>query len=157
MRPYLPRDGMSGSPYSEGGALYALGLMYSNYDQANKAFLLQSLRDSSSEVGPTQIELLAEHRATSAVLYMKCAAYVPDMQACRRIDGRTESIYPLQGDLCGFGVCITHLLLTSSEIAACSSNLCNESCHAEQCILRWPMGCASGCELSSAGPVAKIG
>ena len=50
MRPYLPRDGMSGSPYSEGGALYALGLMYSNYDQANKAFLLQSLRESSSEV-----------------------------------------------------------------------------------------------------------
>ena len=50
MRPYLPRDGISGSPYSEGGALYALGLMYSSYDQANKAFLLQSLRDSSSEV-----------------------------------------------------------------------------------------------------------
>lgn len=50
MRPYLPREGMSSSPYSEGGALYALGLMYSNYDQSNKAFLLQSLRDSSSEV-----------------------------------------------------------------------------------------------------------
>ena len=50
MRPYLPRDGISGSPYSEGGALYALGLMYSSYDRANKAFLLQSLRDSSSEV-----------------------------------------------------------------------------------------------------------
>ena len=50
MRPYLPRDGISGSPYSEGGALYALGLMYSSYDQANKTFLLQSLRDSSSEV-----------------------------------------------------------------------------------------------------------
>ena len=54
MRPYLPRDGMASSPYSEGGALYALGLMYSNYDPANKAFLLQSLRDSSSEVGPCQ-------------------------------------------------------------------------------------------------------
>ena len=53
MRPYLPRDGISGSPYSEGGALYALGLMYSSYDQANKAFLLQSLRDSSSEVCST--------------------------------------------------------------------------------------------------------
>ena len=53
MRPYLPRDGISGSPYSEGGALYALGLMYSSYDQANKAFLLQSLRDSSSEVCDT--------------------------------------------------------------------------------------------------------
>lgn len=54
MRPYLPRDGMASSPYSEGGALYALGLMYSNYDPANKAFLLQSLRDSSSEVRPCQ-------------------------------------------------------------------------------------------------------
>ncbi len=54
MRPYLPREGMSSSPYSEGGALYALGLMYSNYDQNNKAFLLQSLRDSSSEVSEKQ-------------------------------------------------------------------------------------------------------
>ena len=57
MRPYLPREGMSSSPYSEGGALYALGLMYSNYDQSNKAFLLQSLRDSSSEVYDSALSL----------------------------------------------------------------------------------------------------
>jgi hypothetical protein len=31
MAPYLPRDGGSGgSPYSEGGALYALGLIHTN-------------------------------------------------------------------------------------------------------------------------------
>ena len=30
MAPYLPRDGASGSPYSEGGALYALGLIHTN-------------------------------------------------------------------------------------------------------------------------------
>lgn len=30
MAPYLPRDGASSSPYSEGGALYALGLIHAN-------------------------------------------------------------------------------------------------------------------------------
>jgi 26S proteasome regulatory subunit N2 len=33
MAPYLPRNGASGSPYSEGGALYALGLLYVNHGQ----------------------------------------------------------------------------------------------------------------------------
>jgi hypothetical protein len=30
MAPYLPRDGHTGSPYSEGGALYALGRITAN-------------------------------------------------------------------------------------------------------------------------------
>ena len=34
MAPYLPRNGVSGSPYSEGGALYALGLIHANHGQA---------------------------------------------------------------------------------------------------------------------------
>lgn len=51
MAPYLPRNGASGSPYSEGGALYALGLTYANHGQDVKDFLLQSLRETASEVG----------------------------------------------------------------------------------------------------------
>lgn len=51
MAPYLPRNGSSGSPYSEGGALYALGLTFANHGQDVKAFLLQSLRETASEVG----------------------------------------------------------------------------------------------------------
>jgi hypothetical protein len=50
MSPYLPRNGSSGSPYSEGGALYALGLTYANHGQDVRGFLLDSLRDTSSEV-----------------------------------------------------------------------------------------------------------
>lgn len=33
MAPYLPRDGASASPFSEGGALYALGLIHANHGQ----------------------------------------------------------------------------------------------------------------------------
>ena len=36
MAPYLPRNGVSGSPYSEGGALYALGLIHANHGQASR-------------------------------------------------------------------------------------------------------------------------
>ena len=49
MAPYLPRNGASGSPYSEGGALYALGLTYAVHGSDIQAFLLQSLRDTSNE------------------------------------------------------------------------------------------------------------
>lgn len=50
MAPYLPRNGASGSPYSEGGALYALGLIYANHGSEVRGFLLDSLRGSSHEV-----------------------------------------------------------------------------------------------------------
>ena len=51
MAPYLPRNGASGSPYSEGGALYALGLTYAVHGAGDmRAFLLQSLRDTAHEV-----------------------------------------------------------------------------------------------------------
>ncbi|KAJ9182426.1 hypothetical protein P3X46_006422 [Hevea brasiliensis] len=41
MRPYLPQGGSGGggSPYSEGGALYALGLIHSNHGEGIKQFL----------------------------------------------------------------------------------------------------------------------
>lgn len=50
MAPYLPRDGASGSPYSEGGALYALGLIHANHGQDIRGFLLESLRGTQNEV-----------------------------------------------------------------------------------------------------------
>jgi len=82
MRPYLPRDGMSGSPYSEGGALYALGLMYSNYDQANKAFLLQSLRDSSSEV---RQYILSFWQSTEPHVWSCTRSVLPMCLTCRLV------------------------------------------------------------------------
>ena len=83
MRPYLPREGMSSSPYSEGGALYALGLMYSNYDQSNKAFLLQSLRDSSSEVRHCTLGLRLLW-LTSREAAQKHAPFLEDLKTLQR-------------------------------------------------------------------------
>ena len=54
MAPYLPRNGASGSPYSEGGALYALGLIHANHGQDIRDFLLESLRGTQNEVGCCQ-------------------------------------------------------------------------------------------------------
>ncbi len=50
LAPYLPRDGGGGSPYSEGGALYALGLIAANHGAGHRAFLLESLRAAGSPV-----------------------------------------------------------------------------------------------------------
>jgi hypothetical protein len=51
MAPYLPRDGPSGSQYSEGGALYALGLITANHGHDMREFLLTSLRNASGGAG----------------------------------------------------------------------------------------------------------
>jgi 26S proteasome regulatory subunit N2 len=52
MAPYLPQNGAggSGSQYSEGGALYALGLIHANHGEGIKEFLRESLRNTTSEV-----------------------------------------------------------------------------------------------------------
>jgi len=49
LQPYLPAAGVSGSPYQEGGALYALGLIHSNHGSADKiTFLTDALRNAGS-------------------------------------------------------------------------------------------------------------
>ncbi|KAH9288256.1 hypothetical protein KI387_032373 [Taxus chinensis] len=52
MAPYLPQNGATGggSPFSEGGALYALGLIHANHGEGIKPFLRESLRNTSVEV-----------------------------------------------------------------------------------------------------------
>ncbi|CAM8915188.1 unnamed protein product [Rhodiola kirilowii] len=52
MAPYLPQGGAGGgaSPYSEGGALYALGLIHANHGENIKQFLRDSLRSTDVEV-----------------------------------------------------------------------------------------------------------
>ncbi|XP_048439195.1 26S proteasome non-ATPase regulatory subunit 1 homolog A-like [Pyrus x bretschneideri] len=53
MAPYLPQGGAGGgggSPYSEGGALYALGLIHANHGGGIKEFLRDSLRSTNVEV-----------------------------------------------------------------------------------------------------------
>lgn len=50
MAPYLPQDRVAPSPYSEGGALYALGLIHANHGQDIRQFILECLRDTAEEV-----------------------------------------------------------------------------------------------------------
>ena len=50
MAPHLPSEGRQVGPYSEGGALYALGIIHANHGQTILPFLLQSLRGSSNDV-----------------------------------------------------------------------------------------------------------
>eukprot|EP00854_Cymbomonas_tetramitiformis_P002915 gene2915-3727_t len=51
MEPYLPRgNSPSVSPYSEGGALYALGLIHVDQGEGIRQFLLESLRNTSNDV-----------------------------------------------------------------------------------------------------------
>ena len=49
LEPYLPKDGVSGSAYSEGGALFALGLVNANHGAGVIEFLKTSLKDSNNE------------------------------------------------------------------------------------------------------------
>lgn len=45
---YLPQQ--RGSPFSEGGALYALGLIYANHGESIRHFLVSNLQNASHEV-----------------------------------------------------------------------------------------------------------
>merc|ERR1719228_310755 len=49
LQPYLPQNGVSGSPYQEGGALFALGLIHANgSDQSKVEYLSNALRNSGT-------------------------------------------------------------------------------------------------------------
>ena len=50
MGPYLPKNGVSGSAYSEGGALFALGLIHANHGQDVLKYLAGQLKGTQSEV-----------------------------------------------------------------------------------------------------------
>jgi 26S proteasome regulatory subunit N2 len=50
LEPYLPQEGVSGSEYSEGGALFALGLIHANHGTSVIPTLAKALRSSQSEV-----------------------------------------------------------------------------------------------------------
>eukprot|EP01113_Clastostelium_recurvatum_P036086 TRINITY_DN509_c0_g1_i1.p1 TRINITY_DN509_c0_g1~~TRINITY_DN509_c0_g1_i1.p1 ORF type:complete len:961 (+),score=274.09 TRINITY_DN509_c0_g1_i1:139-3021(+) len=50
LQPYLPNaNGTSSSPYSEGGALYALGLIHANHGEAVTQYILGALRNCGQD------------------------------------------------------------------------------------------------------------
>ena len=48
LAPYLPQQGVSASPFSEGGSLYALGLIHANHGAPIRSYLLDALRNAGS-------------------------------------------------------------------------------------------------------------
>lgn len=50
LAPYLPQEGVSGSAYSEGGALFALGLIHANHGTSVLPTLTKALKNSQNEV-----------------------------------------------------------------------------------------------------------
>ncbi|KOC65453.1 26S proteasome non-ATPase regulatory subunit 1 [Habropoda laboriosa] len=50
MQSYLPRDTSAGAGYSEGGGLYALGLIHANHGAAITDYLLGQLKDAQNEM-----------------------------------------------------------------------------------------------------------
>ncbi|KAJ3041540.1 proteasome regulatory particle base subunit [Rhizophlyctis rosea] len=50
LAPYLPQDGVSSSAYSEGGALFALGLIHTNHGSGVVEYLTKALKNTQSEI-----------------------------------------------------------------------------------------------------------
>ena len=50
LAPYLPQDGVNGSAYSEGGSLFALGLINANHGAGVLQYLRNALKNSQSEI-----------------------------------------------------------------------------------------------------------
>lgn len=50
LAPYLPKDGVSGSSYSEGGALFAMGLIHTNHGGGVIQYLRNALKNTQTEV-----------------------------------------------------------------------------------------------------------
>ncbi|CAG8556740.1 11970_t:CDS:10, partial [Acaulospora colombiana] len=46
LQPYLPQEGTSGSPYSEGGSLFALGLIHANHGAGVLEYLREALKNA---------------------------------------------------------------------------------------------------------------
>ncbi|CAG8444505.1 8265_t:CDS:10 [Diversispora eburnea] len=50
LQPYLPQEGASGSSYSEGGSLFALGLIHANHGAGVLDYLRNALKNTQTEV-----------------------------------------------------------------------------------------------------------
>ncbi|KNC97437.1 proteasome regulatory particle base subunit RPN2 [Spizellomyces punctatus DAOM BR117] len=50
LAPYLPKEGVSGSSYSEGGALFAMGLIHTNHGTGVIEYLRNALKNTQTEV-----------------------------------------------------------------------------------------------------------
>lgn len=75
MSSYLPKDTTAGSAYSEGGGLYALGLIHANHGGEITEYLLGQLKDASTDVS------VCGHLKCTGLVYQYSAVLGPDTKA----------------------------------------------------------------------------
>lgn len=75
MSSYLPKDTTAGSAYSEGGGLYALGLIHANHGGEITEYLLGQLKDASTDVS------VCGHLKCAGLVYQYSAVLGPDTEA----------------------------------------------------------------------------
>lgn len=60
MQSYLPKEAGPSSGFSEGGGLYALGLIHANHGAAITEYLLGQLKDAQNEVSCLHMLLIIQ-------------------------------------------------------------------------------------------------
>lgn len=110
LRPYLPQGGSSASPYSEAGALYALGLIHANKggagDSATITYLAEALRNGGTNE-------TVQHGACLGIGLAAMATGREDLFEALRAVLFTDSAVAGEGAALGMGL----LLLGQSESA----------------------------------------
>lgn len=82
LAPYLPAEGRTVSPYSEGGALFALGLIHASHGQPVVEFISNSLSNTNNEVVQHGACLglgLASQGSDDLILYEKLKGAPPTL------------------------------------------------------------------------------
>lgn len=91
LAPYLPTEGRQVSPYSEGGALFALGLIHASHGQPVVEFMSNSLSNTHNEVVQHGACLglgLASQGTDDPDLYEKLKGAPPAALRCLNRPGR---------------------------------------------------------------------
>lgn len=138
LAPYLPREGGGGggSPYSEGGALYALGLITANHGALQRDFLLTSLRAASGPV--------TQHGACLG-LGLACLGAAADDEAFEDLKGALYTDDAVAGEAAGLAM---GLLLCGSASDKAQEMLAYAHDTAHEKIIR---GLALGLALTAYG------
>ena len=101
MATYLPKDSGPGSAYSEGGGLYALGLIHANHGGEISEYLLNKLKDASTDMvrhgaclglglaamgtarqdiyDQLKFNLYQDDAITGEILFFNCSSYLGDI------------------------------------------------------------------------------
>lgn len=106
LRPYLPQDGISSSAYSEGGSLFALGLIHANHGTEVMELLTNQLKTNEGEI--------VQH---GAALGLGAAGMATaNQEVYEELRNRLYSDSAIAGEASGYGMGLV-MLGTASERA----------------------------------------